>query len=41
MEAGDLGAIPDEWMDESGNLLPDKVPQRFHSQAFGKMGKPK
>jgi hypothetical protein len=41
MEKGDLGAIPDEWMDEIGNLIPDKVPQRFHAQAFGRAGKPK
>jgi len=41
MAAGDLNAIPDNWMDEDGNLLPDQVPERFHEQAFGKLGKPK
>jgi len=41
MERGDFDAIPDEWMDDEGNLLPDKVPERFHAAAFGKLGKPK
>lgn len=40
MERGNLDAIPDEWMDNSGNLIPDRVPERFHRQAFGRLGKP-
>jgi len=40
MEKGDLDAIPDEWVDENGTLIPSKIPERFHEKAFGKMGKP-
>jgi len=41
MKSGDFDSIPDEWMDETGTLLPDKVPERLHEYAFGKMGKPR
>jgi len=41
MENGGFSDIPDEWMDEDGNLMPDKVPERYHAKAFGKLGKPK
>jgi hypothetical protein len=40
MEKGDINAIPDEildeWTDDQGNLLRDKVPERFHDIAFGR-----
>jgi len=41
MERGDFESIPDDWMDKQGNLIPEKVPQRFHAKAFGRAGKPK
>lgn len=41
MEKGDFESIPDDWMDKQGNLIPAKVPQRFHAKAFGRAGKPK
>lgn len=40
MEQGNFDEIPDDWMDETGNLIPEKVPQRFHAKAFGRLGKP-
>lgn len=40
MERGDFRNIPDDWMDKDGNLIPSKVPERFHKAAFGRLGKP-
>jgi hypothetical protein len=34
---GDLANIPDSWSDADGNFIPEKVPKRFHVQAFGKV----
>lgn len=36
MEGGSFNEIPDDWMDKQGNLIPAKVPKRFHEQAFGR-----
>lgn len=41
IEKGNFDEIPDEWMDKQGNLIPEKVPERFHDKAFGRAGKPK
>jgi len=38
IEAGDYTQIPDEWSDEAGNFIPEKVPTRFHEKVFGRLG---
>lgn len=40
MERGNFNDIPDEWTDDTGTLIPSKVPERFHDLAFGRKGKP-
>ncbi|MCP3683430.1 MAG: hypothetical protein GY861_12150 [bacterium] len=35
MSGDNFEDIPDEWMDVDGNILKDKIPQRFHKRIFG------